>query len=100
MVAPTLPGSSSPIFFATFTGLCSADKDVPLIVDEGVHVDRVLDDERRDGDERQDQHVEDEELLAGVRGRVDLVAENPPDGAGHHGLGHRLDYFTDSKCLL
>ena len=38
----------------------------------------ILYDEGRDGDQRQHQHVQNEELLAARGGRVDLVAAHPP----------------------
>ena len=50
---------------------------------EGVHGHPILDDKRRDGDEWQHQHVEDEELLATWCCWVDLVAANSPDGVFH-----------------
>ena len=38
--------------------------DPGLVTEQGVHGDAVLDDQGRDGDQREDQHVEDEELLS------------------------------------
>ena len=49
-----------------------------LIAEERVHGDRVLDDQGRDGDEGQHQHVQDEELLTIGSGGVNVVASNPP----------------------
>ena len=38
--------------------------DPGLVAQQGVHGDAVLDDQGRDGDQWEDQHVEDEKLLA------------------------------------
>ena len=57
--------------------------DPVLVAEECVHGDRVLDDQGRDGDEGQHQHVQDEELLAIGGGGVNVVAANPPHSVLH-----------------
>ena len=52
--------------------------DPALVAEESVHGDRVLDDQGRDGDEGQHQHVQDEELLTIGGGGVNVVASHPP----------------------
>ena len=47
-----------------------------------------MNDQRCDGDEGQDQHVEDEELLARPSGWIDLVASDFPDSVCHSLLNH------------
>ena len=57
--------------------------DPGLVAKQGVHGDGVLYDQGGDGDERQDQHVQDEELLSAGSGGVDAVTANFPDSVGH-----------------
>ena len=57
--------------------------DPVLVAEERVHGDRVLDDQGRDGDEGQHQHVQDEELLAIGGGGVNVIAANPPHSVLH-----------------
>ena len=54
-----------------------------LVAEERVHGDRVLDDQGRDGDEGEHQHVQDEELLAIGGGGVNVVAANSPHSVLH-----------------
>ena len=67
--------------------------DPGLVSEEGVHGDAVLDDEGGDGDERQHQHVQDEELLSAGGGGVDAVAANLP-----HRVRHPLHQHTGQWC--
>ena len=50
---------------------------------QGVHGDAILDDQGRDGDQRQDQHVQDEELLSTGSCGIDFVTSNSPDHTFH-----------------
>ena len=73
----------------TVSNLSPDGGDPGLVSEEGVHGDAVLDDEGGDGDERQHQHVQDEELLAAGGGGVDAVAAHLP-----HRVRHALHQHT------
>ena len=57
--------------------------DPGLVALQCVHVYAVLYDEGGDGDKGQDQHVQDEQLLAAGGGRVDPAAAEAPYGVPH-----------------
>ena len=66
-----------------YTDLAPDGGDPALVAEERVHGDRVLDDQGRDGDEGQHQHVQDEELLTIGSGGVNVVASNSPHRVLH-----------------